>query len=183
VGPATACNIARLTSVPVPPHVLVDLLRGEAPVLRHEPSQTTMVWDTHGYWVLTIPSTQGATEEIHLAPRPGDWSLPWDRQRMRVLDVRVVQQGYELYHAELDDHASAPTSGPREDPDNLAPPTPPSGPTCDAEIPRKIRVKVEVPNADLRIQYDQIVWNPPLIEGTFRQQAPPGMRPEPVTCE
>ncbi|HEX4446826.1 MAG TPA: DUF4292 domain-containing protein, partial [Polyangiaceae bacterium] len=34
VGPASACNIARLTQVPVPAHVLVDLLRGEAPVLK-----------------------------------------------------------------------------------------------------------------------------------------------------
>jgi hypothetical protein len=183
VGPASACNIARLTQVPVPAHVLVDLLRGEAPVLKHDPQQATMVWDTHGFWSLTIPSTRGAIEAIHLAPRPEDWSLPWDRQRMRVLDVRVVQQGYELYHAELDGHASAPTAGPRLDPDNLEPPTPPSGPTCDAEIPRKVRVVVAEPDADVRVLYDQIVWNPPLPQGTFAQPAPPGMRPESVFCE
>jgi hypothetical protein len=183
VGPATACNIARLTSVPVPGYVLVDLLRGEAPVLKHEPEQTTMAWDPHGYWVVTIPSTRGAHEEIHLAPRPEDWSLPWDRQRMRVLDVRVEQQGFELYHAELEGHAGARTSGPREDPDNLAPPIPPSGPICDAEIPRKIRVEVPDPKADVRFQYDQLFWNPPLPEGTFEQPPPPGVRAESVVCE
>jgi hypothetical protein len=183
VGPASACNIARLTSVPVPPHVLVDLLRGEAPVLKHDAQQTTMVWNPHGYWVLGIASTRGASEEIHLAPRLEDWSLPWDRQRMRVLDVRVTQQGYELYHAQLDDHAGARTAGPREDPDNLAPATPPSGPVCDAEIPRKVRVQVSEPGADVRLQYEQILWNPPLPEGTFEQQPPPGMRPESVVCE
>jgi hypothetical protein len=183
VGPASACNIARLTQVPVPAHVLVDLLRGEAPVLKHDPQQATMAWDTHGFWALTIPSTRGASEEIHLAPRPEDWSLPWDRQRMRVLDVRVVQQGYELYHAELEDHAGAPTAGPRLDPDNLEPPTPPSGPKCDAEIPRKVRVVVSDPDADVRVLYEQIVWNPPLPQGTFVQPPPPGMRPESVFCE
>jgi hypothetical protein len=183
VGPAAACNIARLTSVPVPAHVLVELLRGEAPVLKHEPQEATMTWDTHGYWVLAIPSTRGAREEIHLAPRPEDWSLPWDRQRMRVLDVRVDQQGYELYHASLDEHAGAPTSGPREDPDNLAPPLPPSGPVCDAEIPRKIRLQVGEPKADVRLLYDNLTWNPPLPEGSFVQQAPPGMRTEPVDCQ
>ena len=183
VGPASACNIARLTQVPVPAHVLVDLLRGEAPVLKHDPQQATMAWDTHGFWALSIPSTRGAHEEIHLAPRPEDWSLPWDRQRMRVLDVRVVQQGYELYHAELEDHAGAPTAGPRLDPDNLEPPTPPSGPTCDAEIPRKVRVVVTDPDADVRVLYEQIVWNPPLPQGTFVQPPPPGMRPESVSCE
>jgi hypothetical protein len=183
VGPAAACNIARLTSLPVPGYVLVDLLRGEAPVLKHEAASTAMVWDTHGYWVLSIPSTHGAREEIHLAPHPKDFALPWDRQRMRVLDVRVVQQGFELYHAELADHRAARTAGPREDPDNLAPPTPPSGPRCDAEIPRKVRVEVESPSADVRIDYDQATWNPPLPEGTFVQPPPPGMRPEEVRCE
>jgi hypothetical protein len=183
VGPATACNISRLTAVPVPGHVLVDLLRGEAPLLKHEAGQTTIAWDTHGYYAIVIPSTRGAREEIHVAPRPEDWSLPWDRQRLRVLDVRVDQQGYELYHAELSDHAGAPTAGPREDPDNLEPPLPPSGPTCDAEVPRKIRVEVPVPKAEVRFQYTQLVWNPPLPEGTFEQPAPPGMREEEVTCE
>jgi hypothetical protein len=183
VGPASACNLARLTSVPVPAFVLVDLLHGEAPVLKHDAQQTTMAWDPHGYWVLTIPSTRGASEEIHLAPRPEDWSLPWDRQRMRVLDVRVHQQGYELYHAQLDGHAAARTAGPREDPDNLAPPVPPSGPTCDAEIPREVRVEVPSPGTDVRFQYDQIVWNPPLPQGTFEQEAPAGMRSETVMCE
>jgi hypothetical protein len=183
IGPAAACNIARLTSVPVPGYVLVDLLRGEAPVLKHEGQQTTIGWDPHGFWVLTIPSTRGAREEIHLAPRPEDWSLPWDRQRMRVLDVRVEEQGYELYHATLDAHSGAPTAGPREDPDNLAPPLPPSGPVCDAEIPRKIRLEVPYPEADVRLSYDSLFWNPPLPEGAFAQQAPPGMRAEPVDCE
>ncbi|HXN30211.1 MAG TPA: hypothetical protein VN894_00055, partial [Polyangiaceae bacterium] len=114
VGPASACNIARLTAVPVPGHVLVDLLRGEAPVLRHAPQATTIAWSPQGYWVLFIPSSSEAREEIHLAPRPDDWSKPWDQQRMRVLDVRVEQQQYVLYHAELSGHAPAATAGPRE---------------------------------------------------------------------
>ena len=182
VGPSSACNIARLTTVPVPAHVLVDLLRGEAPVLKHVAEEATLAWNQHGYYVLVIPSTRGAHEEIHLAPRPEDWSLPWERQHIRVLDVRVEQQGYELYHAELGEHALAPTAGPREDPDNLAPPLPPSGPPCDAELPRKIRVEVPVPKAEVRFQYEQLVWNPPLPDGTFEQAPPPGMRAEDVGC-
>ena len=87
---------------------------------------------------------------------------------MRVLDVRVDQQGYELYHAELDDHAGAPTAGPREDPDNLAPPLPPSGPVCDAEIPRRIRVEVAEPEADVRLLYDTAHLEPPAARGLVR---------------
>ena len=184
-GPASACNIARLTTVPMPGHVLVDLLRGEAPVLKHEAAGTALSWDSHGWWVLTIASTRGAREEIHLAPRPEDWGRPWNQQRLRVLDVRVTQQGYELYHAELEDHAGAPTAGPRQDPDNLPgePPIPPSGPVCDAEIPRRIHVEVPYPEADVRFVTTQITWNPPLPEGTFAQPVPPTMRVERVTCQ
>src|SRR5262249_22098679 len=50
-GPATGCNIARLTSVPIPGHVLVSLLRGAAPVLKHDPSNATIAWDSGGYYV------------------------------------------------------------------------------------------------------------------------------------
>jgi hypothetical protein len=182
-GPASACNIARLTTLPVPGHVLVSLLRGEAPVLKHDALASTIRWSTKGYWVLTIAGTRQTREEIHLVPRPEDWALVWERQRMRVLDVRVEQQGYVLYHAELSGHQSAPTEGPREDPDNLAPPIPPSGPICDAEIPRKIHVEVPDPEADVRFQYDQLAWNPPLPEGTFEQPVPSGLRVEYVTCE
>jgi hypothetical protein len=182
-GPATACNIARLTGLPMPPHVLVELLRGEAPVLRHVPQGGTIAWSSDGYWVLGIPSTLEASEEIHLAPRPEDWSKPWDQQRVRVLDVLVKQRQYVLYHAELSEHAGAPTAGPRIDPDGLAPPLPPSGPPCDAEVPRKIHVEVPEPEADARFHYQQLSWNPPLPEGTFDQPAPPGMRVEQVNCE
>ena len=41
-GPANTCNLARLTHVPVPAHALVALLRGEAPVLVHDPSATSI---------------------------------------------------------------------------------------------------------------------------------------------
>jgi hypothetical protein len=183
VGPPSDCNIARLTTLPVPAEVLVTLLLGEAPVLVHEPALATIEWSSSGYWLLSIRSTRDATEEIRLAPRPEDWALPWEQQRLRVLDVRVAQRAVVLYHAQMSDHAGAPTAGPREDPDNLAPPIAPSGPVCDAEIPRKIHVEVPEPQADVRFQYTQVAWNPPLPEGTFEQAPPPGMPVENVTCE
>jgi Domain of unknown function (DUF4292) len=182
-GPASACNIARLTTVPVPVHVLVELLRGEAPVLRHTEGETAIAWSPRGYWVLTIPGTHSSHEEIHLAPRPQDWSLPWQQQRMRVLDVRVEQQGYALFHAELDDHAAAPPAPAGEDPDHIGPPSSPSGPPCNEEIPRKIRIEVSHPEADVRFSYEQPYWNPPLPDATFEQTPPAGEAVQHVTCE
>jgi hypothetical protein len=54
---------------------------------------------------------------------------------------------------------------------------------CDAEIPRKIRLEVPDPSADVHLAYETLFWNPPLPDGTFVQPAPPGMRPETVECQ
>src|SRR5438093_1160529 len=59
-GPASARNIARLTTVPMPGHVLVSLLRGEAPVLMHQPASATVAWSRSGYYVVKIASTRNA---------------------------------------------------------------------------------------------------------------------------
>ena len=64
-GPASACNIARLTGVGVPGDALVSLLRGEAPVLKHAPEDASIVWDTRGYYVVTLTSLHGAEERLH----------------------------------------------------------------------------------------------------------------------
>ncbi|MDB4939430.1 MAG: hypothetical protein JWP87_6402 [Labilithrix sp.] len=182
-GPASACNIARLTTVPMPGHVLVSLLRGEAPVLKHEPPAATIEWSNSGYYVIKIASSRNAQEEIHLAPHPKDFALPWDQQRMRVVDVEVRQEGYVLYHAELGDHQPAAMSKPQVDPDGIDPPIPVSGPVCQAELPRKIHVEVPAKDEDVQFRYEDVTWNPPLTEGLFTQQPPPGLRVERVTCE
>ena len=43
-GAATACNIARLTEVPIEAHALVSLLGGQAPLLVHRDSELQMEW-------------------------------------------------------------------------------------------------------------------------------------------
>jgi hypothetical protein len=181
-GPASACNIARLTSVPVPPFALVSLLRGQAPLLKHDSRGLEVSWNPRGYYVVTITSTRDAVEELHVAPRPPDWDKPWSEQRMRLLDVTVRQYGSILYHAELSNHVVAAMGKERIDALGTDPPLPPSGPFCDAEIPRRIHLEVPGPNADVEFRYEDITWNPPLPEGVFRQVPPDGMRVEPVDC-
>jgi hypothetical protein len=181
VGPASACNIARFTTVAVPGYVLVDLLEGQAPVLKRA-SEPTITWSGSGYYVLRIGGTREAKEEIHLAPHPDDFAKPWTEQRMRLLDVKVEQYGGVLYHAELAGHRSTTTAPPRVDPDGIEPPLPPSGPACDAEIPRAIHV--EVPGeADVLFRYDEVRWNPPLPAGSFTQPPSDAMPTVPVSCD
>ncbi len=185
VGPASACNIARLTTVPIPPYVLVDLLRGQAPVLKQRaPVEQSMSvrWDSGGYYVVRVLGTVDAEEEIHLEPKDEDWNLPWQQQRLRVLDVLVKQRGVIIYHAELSDHSSAPMAKPRIDADGIDPPIMPSGPTCTAELPRKIHVEVPSLQEDVQFRYDTVTWNPPLPQGVFTQMPVAGMPTTPVTC-
>ena len=183
VGPASACNIARLTTVPIPGDVLVDLLRGQAPVLKHEPDAGTIAWSGKGYYVVSIPSTRTASEELHIAPRPDDLALPWSQQRMRLLDVVVHQYGEVLYHAELSGQATTPMAKERVDEAGIDPPLPPSGPFCDAELPRRIHVEVPDLREDVLFRYDQVTHNPPLPEGTFAQPPPAGMPMVNVECQ
>ena len=149
-GPASTCNLARFTQVPVPPHALAQLLRGEAPVLVHEAGAARVDWESsffgEGQYVVTIPSRHAAFETVTLVPRPQDWDVPWKEQRLRVLSVEVRQENTALYRATLADHRPARTSRPQVDPDFPGMSLLPSGPPCDAEVPRRIRL--EVPNGE-----------------------------------
>lgn len=187
VGPAAACNIARLTTVPVPGHAMVSLLLGRAPLLVHEPAAPTIAWDGAGYYVVTIPSKHEAVEEIRLKPHPDDWEKPWQEQRVRVLDVLVRQRDFVHYRAELDEHASSPMSEPLTSGDPVpgepADTLPPSGPQCTAELPRRIHVTVPDQDDEVRFRYEWAKWNPPLPPATFIQSQAGGMQRVPVTCD
>ncbi|HMJ16649.1 MAG TPA: hypothetical protein VK524_34780 [Polyangiaceae bacterium] len=179
-GPANLCNVARFTRVPVPPHALAQLLRGEAPVLLHSPEQASLDWESgpfsSGRYVVQIRSKHAASERIELAPRPEDWQRPWAEQRVRVLKVAIEQQGIELYTADLADHRVVRTAPAQVDPDGLSPTLPPSGPACDAEVPGRVRLEVPDTDQDLILRNDRVHHNPPLDTGTFRQTPPGGVK-------
>lgn len=181
-GPASACNLARLTQVPVPGHALVSLLRGEAPVLVHQKPDTTIEWDDGGFYKLIIKSTRDASEVIKLKVHDNDWQKPWTEQRVRVTDVLVSQRGADLYHAELSNHEPIQTAPPRVDPDGLEDPIPPSGGQCGAEIPMSIRMRVPNTEQDVIFQYKDGKWNPPLTGDAFNQPEPGGVRKVYVDC-
>lgn len=182
-GPPSACNIARLANVPMPGHVLVSLLRGEAPVLKHAETDESITWDGGGYYVATIKGNNGALQRLKLEPHPDDFAQPWEKQRFRVLDVVVEQQGIVLYHAELKDFHAAGMSVPQVDPAMIDPPVPTSGPQCTAELPRTIHVEVPGQDQDVLFRYEEVKWNPPLPDGIFTQPIPGGVQVVPINCD
>lgn len=181
-GPATTCNVERFTRVPVPPFALVELLRGQAPVLVHEPDRASVAWRSGlfggGRYVVEVFGEHGARQEIELVPRSEDFDRPYSQQRLQVRSVRVWQQDYELYRAELAGHKAAqrrPTERTQEEIEMGVPPLPPSGPPCDAELPTRVRLSVPESGQDLLIRNDRTWHNPGLSPGVFQQRPPPGV--------
>jgi hypothetical protein len=165
----------------MPPHALVQLLRGEAPVLVHEPSAPTIEW-SGGRYVIRIPGRHAAHETIELLPLKEDWNKPYAQQRVIVTNVSVEQVGVPLYSVELRGHTRTLTAPPRRDPDGIDPPLPPSGPSCEAPVPRRLRIEVPQAEHDLLLDNRDVKHNPPLYVGTFTQQAPGGVRVRSSPC-
>ncbi len=180
-GPASACNLARLTQVPIPGHALVYLLRGEAPLLVHDAKAPTIVWDK-GHYRVEVPSTRDARQTLLLDVYDEDYALPWQQQRVRVAGLTTQQRGAVLYDVELDHFRKAETAPPRQDEDGVDPPIPPSGPQCRIDLPRSIRVLVPSSGDDVLFQYDDASLNPPLPAGTFTQPQPEGSQKVFVDC-
>ncbi len=182
-GPAAPCNIARLTQVPLPGHVLIGLLRGLPPVLAHT-AAPTIAWNSDGYYVVSVIGNHEAREEIRLAVHPDDLGKPWAQQRLRLVGVRVDQRDGTLYRATLDGHRAGEMAKAWQDPDGLpGEDIPPSGPACTADLPRSIQLELPPSSSDVLLRYDEVVWNPPLPGGTFTQPRPAGLTTDFVACE
>jgi hypothetical protein len=173
-GPANACNLAKFTHVPMPPHALVSLLRGEPPLLKHAPPQATLAWEA-GRYVIRISSLHQATEEIAISPSDADYDKPYGQQRVSLSSVEVRQQDYVLYRAELEQHEPATTAPPRTDPDGIDPDVPPSGPACQASVPRRLHLEVPAEEQDLVLSISEMAHNPPLTPSSFEQRPPGGV--------
>jgi hypothetical protein len=185
-GPAKACNLAKFTRVALPPFVLVQLLRGEPPVLVHQPREAQLRWRSSwvggGHYELEIQGNHASSETVELQVPEEDWDLPWQRQRVRMTDVLVVQAGRTLYEVMASGYAPAQTAPPREDPDGLEPTLMPSGPQCNAEVPRRLRFLSSDGETDFVLEYKTAAHNPPLLPAAFQQQVPGGVRTAHAEC-
>jgi hypothetical protein len=186
-GPAKTCNLARMTRVKVPGHALVWLLRGEAPLLVHEREAPTIVWQD-GHYIVDIPSTRNAQQQLFLEVYDEDLDKPWKEQRVRVTRVETKQRGVTLYTAELSDHEmtkSGSLAEAEEDDDDDVddePPPPPTGGPCNVEVPRSIKISVPSASDDVLFEYKKVVFNPPIPTGAFTQEMPGGVRKIFVDC-
>lgn len=180
-GPANECNVNRALKVPLPPEALGELLTGQAPILQHQPGAASLDWDS-GAYLLEISGDHEAAQRVRLVPRDEDWDRPWQQQRMRLLEVSVSQRGLVLYEVQLKDHRVATTAGPRVDPDGIEPDVLPSGPSCEAEVPRRLRFEVPGEGRSILFEQNEVHHNPPITPGLFVQEPPAGVRMQRSPC-
>lgn len=179
-GPNDACTLQAWLGLPIPPALLVTVLRGTVPVVEHDRSMLT--WSGDGAWVLTFEG-QRLVETVELAVASGAETSPWDEQRLEVRAATVRYGSRVLWRLETDRHATAPLAPPLVDPDGLDEPVPPSGPACAATLPRRVLLTLPERNASLRLDLRNVAWNPPLLPGSFSMSVPEGFRRERLRCE
>ncbi len=179
LGPNDACTLQAWLGLPVPPDLLVAILRGSVPVIVHEGS--SFAWDGEGAWVLTFEGG-GLVETVRLAVAEGRLAAEWADQAFEVREAEVRLGGRVLWRLEADKHARAPLAPPLVDPDGLDEPVPPSGPACNATLPRRVVLTLPERSASLRLDLRELTWNPPLQAGAFAMLPPDGFRREVLRC-
>jgi hypothetical protein len=188
-GPAKTCNLERFTRVKVPPFALVELLRGRPPVLAHKDGAARLRYTrplfAQGRYVIDIEGDDDAHERLEIGVAPEDLDKPLAQQRLRLLSVRVRQSGRLLYEVDLSEHAPAKRAeveiSAEEAEMGIKPPLP-SGPSCEAEVPRQIQFSVPDSGYKLTIINDEVAHNPALSPGVFRQEVPSGVRSQRSDC-
>jgi len=179
-GPNDACTLHAWLGLPIPPELLVTVLRGAVPVIEHE--RSSLAWADDGAWVLTFEG-QGLVQTVELTVPPERREAAWDEQRFDVRAAEVRFGRRVLWRLETDKHAPAPLAPPLVDPDGLDEPVPPSGPACEATLPRRVVLALPERNASLRLDLRDVTWNPPLLPSSFRMSVPDGFRTERLRCE
>jgi len=188
-GEANACNVAQFTQVKVPPLALVELLRGRPPVLRHEPEAAQLAWEGSlfglGHYEITLTGQSASREKIWVSVPEQDWVLPLTKQRAFVTRVQVWQGGSTLYAVELSDYQIAHRASlePTEDEREMGiVQLEATGPLCMSELPRRLSFDVGHAGHELRLEMDEVVHNPPRVEGAYELEAPRGVRTVSGAC-
>lgn len=184
-GPARTCNVMRFTRVPLPPSALVETLRGRPATIVHESSEITWVspFLGSGHYRALLGAGPGVRQELKFSIHPEDYDAPPAAQRLRYLGTRVFEGDKLSYDVTLSQHrlVTRKPIPPQSDP--LEVPLPPSGPSCEAEVPGLVRFRARETGYDVTIENEELWHNPPLAEGAFVQQAIGGVTTTESRCE
>lgn len=180
-GPVSMCVVRSFLRVPLTPQALIQVLAGELPILIHEADRSEMQWSS-GAYQLRLFGANESVQEVSFRPSPESRDLPWQKQSLELEQIRVIQADVLLYQIDFEDFQVAPQAPPREDPDGLSADLPPSGPNCEATVPRRLRIVVPTEGAEVLFLQESVEHNPPLLDSMFRQARPSAARSERLNC-
>ncbi len=178
-GPNEPCTLQAWLGLPIPTELLVSVLRGSVPVIVHD--RSTVSWTGDGAWSLTFEGN-GLTETVRLDVAADRRDAAWTEQGFTVRDAEVRASSRVLWRLEADKHAPAPRAPALVDPDGIDDPVEPSGPACEAALPRRVVLTLPERNATLRLDLHDSAWNPPLLPSSFVLARPEGFRREVLRC-
>jgi len=185
-GPASACNIARLTPWPMPGHVLSVV----SSVARRQSSRTdekaaTIAWSSPRLLRRQDHEARVTRKRRSTSPLTrSDFGLPWQQQRMRVVEVEDPAAGHRALPTRRAERPPTRGNGKAARRRRRHRPAYPGErdrlpSRAAAQHPREVPGK----QADVLFRYEDVAWNPPLTEGLFTQPVPGGMQVERVTCD
>ncbi len=178
-GPNDACTLQAWLGLPIPPDLLVSVLRGSVPVIVH--SKSSLAWTNDGAWELVFDGGD-LQEVVHLDVASERRDSPWFQQSFSLRDAEVRIGSRVLWRLETDKHAPAPLAPALVDPDGIDDPVPPSGPACGATLPMRVVLTLPERHASLRLDLHDAAWNPPLVDSSFTLARPEGFRREVLRC-
>lgn len=187
-GAASTCNVQRFTRVPVAPHALAEMLLGRPPLpagLRASGIEYRRQFLSRGNYRIELEGDQGTSETIDLGVVPDDWDLPTERQRLRLLGVKVSRSGRVLYEVSLDGHRPRSMAKIQLSAEEAAlgvEPPEHSGPECAAELASRMHVSVPKTHDELTLDAEELWLNPPLRPESFTQEVPVGVSVSDSSC-
>lgn len=167
-GAACPSNIARLLGVAMGGEEVARFLVGDTP--RLETEDVVLACGGDGY-VITLNGDEGVRQEIVLGVRDGDREVSPDQQHLRLLRSELfAADGSTMWRATFEDYRV------------VADPADPEG--RGIALPFRVRFEDPRREADTLVRFKsiEIVTEAPAA-GVFRQDAPPGIRAETVTCD
>ncbi len=189
-GPSKTCNLRKFTRIPLPPFALVELLRGRPPILLHQDSDAKIRFSrpvfSRGYYVVDIGSKNQASQRLTFEVPEEDWEKDIADQRLRLRSVRVEQKGSLLYEVELSEYRPARRTIQKLSKEELEmgiESLPPSGPSCSAELPGKLKFSIPGTGHSLSIENHETSHNPSISALSFTQALPGGVRSEYSDCK
>jgi hypothetical protein len=184
-GPARTCNVTKFTRVPVPAAALVETLRGRPATIVHGSAALELVTPFLGtpHYQVDLVGPSDTRQIVRIGVHPDDLLAPLAKQRLRYLGGEVWQAGEMSYSVALSQFQQRGLKPRPVSEDPLDRPLPPSGPACEAELPR--RIKFVVPETGYEVTFDHTEqWhNPPLPESAFRLELPSGVESIRSDCE